>query len=211
LPEVRLLLADEIPAGTRSQLQRRLLAFARDSVTRLLSQLGPVRSSKRAPLRAIAYQLEQGLGSAPRASLASALTTLSADDLSELEAGGVAIGALSVFVPALLGPRALSRRVTLLAAFQPETKLPPVGRATFDRQDLPAEAWMMLGYITLGQRALRIDLAERAAALFQTGASDSKALQCLSVPRRDIARVSALFRAAIAGPPLAPAPHPPGE
>jgi ATP-dependent RNA helicase SUPV3L1/SUV3 len=63
-PEVRLLALDELPAGVRSQLQRRLLAFARDVVGRLLEPLAPLRRSERAPLRAIGYQLERGLGSA---------------------------------------------------------------------------------------------------------------------------------------------------
>lgn len=60
-------------------------------------------------------------------------------------------------LPALLTRRALLRRFTLLYAFNPDTKLPPVGRATFDTQHLSAQAWLVLGYVVLGQRAFRLD------------------------------------------------------
>ena len=64
LPEVRLLDQSAIGAGLRLRLQRRLLAFARDAVTRLLEPLRALGRSPRGAVRAVAYQLEQGLGTA---------------------------------------------------------------------------------------------------------------------------------------------------
>ncbi len=197
-PEIRLITLDEVPAGTVRQLQRRLLAFARDMVGRLLEPLNPLRSSARPPLRAIAYQLEQGLGSAARSALTATLAALSEADRAALNETLVEPGRLAVFLPALLDERALARRLTLVRAFEPGTKLPPVGRPSFDPQHLSAQTWLALGYVVLGGRAFRLDLAERVAALVSRGASERDALACLGLPQRDWAVVSSAFRGALA-------------
>jgi ATP-dependent RNA helicase SUPV3L1/SUV3 len=197
-PEIRLSTLDDVTAGTRSQLQRRLLAFARDVVGRLLAPLDTLRRAQRAPLRAIAYQLEHGLGSARRSDLSGALDALSPADRQALNESVVEPGRLAVFIPALLSQRALARRLTLLRAFEPSTKLPPVGRATFERQHLSEQAWMILGYAVLGHRAFRLDLAERVATLLAAGATEREALQPLTLAKRDWAAVTAAFRTALA-------------
>ncbi|HVY29121.1 MAG TPA: helicase-related protein [Polyangiaceae bacterium] len=196
-PEIRMASLDDVPAGTRNQLQRRLLAFARDVVSRLLEPLAPLRHSARSPLRAIAYQLERQLGSVRRRDLATTLGALSDADREALNQTVVEPGRLAVYIPQLLGPRALARRVTLLHTFEPSTKLPPVGRAVFDPQHLSERAWMTLGYVVLGRRAFRLDLAERVAALLSEGASEREALSCLALPKRDWAAVGGSFRSAL--------------
>jgi hypothetical protein len=175
-----------------------LLAFARDLVSRLLAPLEPLRRSERAPLRAIAYQLQLQLGSAPRRDLAPVLAGLSEADRAALNQTVIQPGKLAVYIPALLAPRALARRSTLLATFEPALKLPPVGRPSFDQQHLSEQAWMTLGYVVLGRRAFRLDLAERVAALFGQGAEEREALACLSLPKRDWAAAGASFRSALA-------------
>jgi ATP-dependent RNA helicase SUPV3L1/SUV3 len=196
-PEVRLLPLDEVPAGTKSQLQRRLLAFARDSAGRLLSPLEPLRHSDRAPLRAIAYQLEQGLGSASRRALAPTLAALSADDRRALNQTVVEPGRLAVFIPALLASRALTSRLTFVRAFEPTTPLPPVGRAMLESRHLPEALWLALGYVLLGRRAFRLDLAEKVAALLATGAPEKRALECLALPKREWSGITSSFKAAL--------------
>lgn len=196
-PEIRLSTLDDVPAGTRSQLQRRLLAFARDVVSRLLAPLDALRRSERAPLRAIAYQLEHGVGSARRCDLAATLAALSVSDRQALNDSVVEPGQLAVFIPALLSQRALAQRLTLYRAFEPTSKLPPVGRATFDQQHLSEQAWMTLGYVVLARRAFRLDLAERVAALLAAGESERTALQPLALPKRDWPAVGAAFRSAL--------------
>ena len=63
-PNVELAPLADVGAGLRMRLQRRLLAFARDAVSRPLRALSELRGSERPALRAIAYQLEGGLGTA---------------------------------------------------------------------------------------------------------------------------------------------------
>jgi ATP-dependent RNA helicase SUPV3L1/SUV3 len=197
-PQVRLHDLEDVPAGLRSQLQRRLLAFARDVVGRLLKPLDSLRHSGRAPLRAIAYQLEQGLGCARRQALASTLAALIPEDRQALNDTVVEPGRLAVYIPELLAPSALSRRLTLVRAFEPGIKLPPVGRASFDPQHLPESTWLALGYVVLGRRAFRLDLAERVAALFADGAPEKQALECLALPKRDWPGVTSTFKSALA-------------
>ncbi|RYZ04597.1 MAG: helicase [Myxococcales bacterium] len=196
-PEIRLLDLGDLPAGVRSQLQRRLLAFARDVAGRLLHALEPLRQPGRAPLRAIAYQLEQGLGSARRHALASSLSALTDEDRRALNATALEPGRLAVYLPELLTPSALGLRLILVRAFEQSTKLPPVGRATFDPQHLSEQTWLALGYVVLGRRAFRLDLAERVAALFAQGAPENQALQCLSLPKRDWPDASRTFKTAL--------------
>jgi hypothetical protein len=195
-PEVRLEVED-LPAGTRAQLQRRVLAFARDAVSRFFSPLDELRRSSRAPLRALAYELERGLGSALRSELAATLAALSAEDRATLNETAVEPGVLAVFVPELLAERALRTRLALLRAFEPAARLPPVGRPLLDRQALPERSWLMLGYVVLGRRAIRLDLAERIAAAFQEGRAAADALRPLSLQKHDLEAVASSFRAAL--------------
>ncbi|HEY4103784.1 MAG TPA: helicase-related protein, partial [Polyangiaceae bacterium] len=101
-PNVQLAELAELRAGAQSQLERRLLAFARDSVGRLLHSLDGLRRGERAELRAIAYQLERGLGTASARELDASLAILDDAARAELDTAGIRIGRVSVFVPALL-------------------------------------------------------------------------------------------------------------
>jgi ATP-dependent RNA helicase SUPV3L1/SUV3 len=195
-PDVRLEL-EELPAGTRAQLQRRLLAFARDLVARFLAPLETLRRSSRAPLRAIAYELERGLGSVRRSELGPTLAALSAEDRAQLNETAVEPGVLAVFLPELLAEPALRRRLTLLRAFEPGTRLPPVGRPVLERQTLPERLWMTLGYVVLGRRAIRLDLAERIALALARGVPAADALRPLSLGKSELDAVAASFRAAL--------------
>lgn len=199
-PEIRLAALDEVPAGLRSQLHRRLLAFARDEVGRLLSPLESLERAQSAALRAIAYQLRHGLGSTLRSDLEPSLRTLSPHDRDVLNLTSVEPGRLAVYLPELLLPAALSRRVTLLRAFEAEHRLPPVGRATFEQQHLSERTWMTLGYVVLGRRAYRLDLAERVALMLKAGATEQVALEPLRLPRQDRLLAAAAFRRALGEP-----------
>jgi hypothetical protein len=55
----------------------------------------------------------------------------------------------------------------------------------------------MLGYVVLGRRAIRLDLAEQVATLLQSGESERAALECLALPRRDLREVGGAFATAI--------------
>ncbi|HEY3668679.1 MAG TPA: helicase-related protein [Polyangiaceae bacterium] len=189
-PNVELAPLDDMGAGVRLRLERRLLAFARDSVSRYLHALAELRQSEQPALRAIAYQLERGLGTASSRELRASLALLDDEARRLLSQAGVQIGDLAVFVPNLLRQAAMLQRAMLTTVFQPDLALPPLGKTNYETRALSASVWRCLGYVELGPRACRADLAERAAQGIVRGQSDRQALHCLSIPRRDALSVA---------------------
>jgi ATP-dependent RNA helicase SUPV3L1/SUV3 len=196
LPDVRLLALEELGAGLRLRLGRRLLAFARDWVGRLLLPLRELGRSERAALRAFAYQLEQGLGTALRRDLEGSSVGLDSDSQSLLERQGVRIGVLSVDVRGLATPAAREQRARLVAAFYAESKLPsPCPPVSAARGNLSFAAWLALGAIPLGPWVLRADLAERAARDLVEQRNLLRTLASLGVPRRERLHVASALDA----------------
>ena len=193
-PNVELAPLAELGAGVRIRLQRRLLAFARDAVGRPLSALHELRGSEQPALRAIAYQLEGGLGTASARELAASLSVLTSVDLQLLQKAGVFVGYLSVFLHSTLRRAALEQRTMFSSVFEPELVLPPPGKTNYETRTLSPLVWRRLGYVELGPRACRVDLAERAAQALLDGAAEGEALRCLSIPRRDAAQVARAIR-----------------
>ncbi len=114
------------------------------------------------PLRSVAGALEAGAGFAPRIDMREAIEALSADDRRRLREAGITIGALDVFDPRLLKPRALAWRTALLAVRTGAALLaPPAGATTLPRGTPGATPAM--GFRSFGVQAVRIDLVERIA------------------------------------------------
>ncbi|HKO47163.1 MAG TPA: helicase-related protein, partial [Polyangiaceae bacterium] len=159
-PNVELATHEELGAGLRIRLQRRLLAFARDAVSRPLSALRELGGSEQPALRAIAYQLESGLGTASVQELQASLSVLTQKDRQLLHKLGVVVGHLSVFLGSTLRRAGLEQRATFSAVFEPELVLPPPGKTNYETRTLSPDVWRRLGYVDLGPRACRVDLAE---------------------------------------------------
>lgn len=151
-------------------------------------------------MRAIAYQLDRGLGGALKRELAPTLEALTPRDREALNRTEVTPGRLTVFVPSLLRPTALAHRLALVRAFAPTLELPPLGRATLRRRGLEPSLWLALGYVALGERAYRLDLAEKVAERLLEGAPPPQALAGLALPAREWLGVTRAFRAALGVP-----------
>jgi ATP-dependent RNA helicase SUPV3L1/SUV3 len=147
-PDVQLL-PDQLSAGARLRLGRRLLAFSRDLVAELLSPLRPP-----APLghagRGVLYQLEHGLGTALASEARSQLEELEPEERALLRRMGIVIGPTVIYLPALLSPRALHRRWALCAAsLWPELRLAlpePGARGLAADPEVPAPIYTALGF-----------------------------------------------------------------
>ena len=208
LPEVRLVGLDDLGAGARSRVLRRLVAFARDLVEELLAPLrAPAARELGAAGRGVVYQLEQGLGTALALAAGDQIAELSARDRDLLRALGVELGARVLYLSALLRPPAIERRAALCAAYfdgRPGAPRPgavsiPVPRGA----DL--RPYAAIGYPVFGARALRADVAERVhRALSPEGDAPLPAPALLAswmgCPAREVARISE----ALAGEPAAP-------
>jgi ATP-dependent RNA helicase SUPV3L1/SUV3 len=174
-PEVKLAGLDALGAGARSRVTRRLVAFARDLVEELLAPLRGKRARElTAAGRGVVYQLEQGLGTALAEGAAGQLAELTAADREHLAAMGVALGELAVYLPALLKPRAIEQRLALLFAAHDGRALPPLPRpgavSMAAQREVEPRLYASIGYVPLGPRAVRADVAERVRADLAAGA-----------------------------------------
>lgn len=212
MPEARLApdVAEELRAGARTRLLRRLVAAARDFVGATLEPIRVAQSSMRsAHARGILYQIEQGLGAAWASELGQQLAALSDSEREAMKTLGVEIGLLFVFVPALHTPDKLATRRTLSAAFRrlrPDQVRPRSGEAPSFRAvlDVSPPLHLALGYAVLGPRAVRVDIAEDLARRAHQEPSDNleaEAASILAAPEREARVVIAAIRAAMTGEP----------
>lgn len=196
LPEVKVLDLPDMGGAQRLRLQRRLLAFARDVVTRLLGPVRDLAASELAPLRAVSHELERGLGSALRRDLAPSLGVLNAEQRRELARTGVVVGSLCVYAKAAATAPNRDRRAALVRAFEPDAALPEsLGKPSYESLSLSPKAWLAAGYVVLGPRAIRVDLAERAAGLLLSNEDAARALSSFGVPRARVHRALEALRA----------------
>ncbi|MBL8974400.1 MAG: helicase, partial [Myxococcales bacterium] len=156
-PEVVLTLADGFGAGAQAQVRRRMLAWTRDLVAELLA---PLRAEAAGRLKAagkgLVYQLEHGLGSLLRARCEAQVQGLDADDRKLCAQLKITVGALVVFVPALLEPAALVKRAALWsAAHGRPPALPAPDRVSVPVDpEVPASWYHAIGYPPFGPRAV---------------------------------------------------------
>lgn len=197
-PEVRLEALEQVGAGLRARLSRRVLAYARDVPARLLEPLRDLSRSEDPNLRAVAYQLQQGLGTALYSSLRPALSALTPEAKQRLLELGIVMGKVAVFLPHLLKPRPMAQRATLLRAYEPGLELPEeFGRPSYSAGRVPEAIWLALGYVKLGPRVARVDLLERVIEALDHGEPEAQALRSLGAPRAEQPRILKAVRRAL--------------
>ena len=173
-PQVALIGEDHLSAAQRERVRRRLQSWLD---RRLARDAGPLLALREAalagPARGIAYALTEALGCLPRRALAPQIAALDGDGRRGLAAAGVRLGALSVFVPAMLKPARMRWAGLLWWAWSGALRLPPVpGSAVSMARDgaVPDACYAALGLVPLGAQVLRADIAERLAARLRRAA-----------------------------------------
>ena len=193
LPEVRLAGLDDLGAGARMRVHRRLVEFAGDLVEALLAAL---RASELAPLspagRGVIYQLEQGLGATLADRAGDQVAALGSDDRALLAAQGVEIGARVLYVPLLLRAAAVTERVALASAwFEPPPLRPkPAAVSLALPRGADPRAYIAIGYPVFGCRAVRADVAERVSRALADDVRGADLASWLGCPRRDVESVA---------------------
>jgi ATP-dependent RNA helicase SUPV3L1/SUV3 len=171
-PEITLLL-DDLGAGQRLRLQRRLLAWTRDWVAHLLASLRDERLASLGPAgRGLVYQLEQGLGTVPVARAHDQVRELSSHDRGVLGRVGVRVGRHVVFSAKLLQLWALRER-TLLCQAEIGWRLdqPKADTVSFlPSADVSDATYAAMGFPVVGGRAIRADVVESVAVRVAAGA-----------------------------------------
>jgi ATP-dependent RNA helicase SUPV3L1/SUV3 len=163
-PEVALVGRDDVGAGGRMQVMRRLRAWVRDAIETSLAPLRAIAEPS-AEVRGLAYRLEQGLGTIDLGRDAEAVRRLGAADRRTLADAGVVIGARAVDVPSMRRPGVVRLRAALWVAFtQPEVVpvLPPDSAVSVPvADDVDPGFYTAVGFACVGQRAIRVDQLER--------------------------------------------------
>jgi ATP-dependent RNA helicase SUPV3L1/SUV3 len=166
-PAVEPLPGGLLDAARLERVRRRLALWVEAAVAKTLAPLAhALGAGVGGPARGILFQLGEGLGSVPRLRAEGEIRALGRDDRRALRALGVRIGRESVYMPALLKPKALALRALLWAAAHGRrAPLPPAGRVVAPAAaDAPAGFYEAVGYRPLGAFVVRVDMLERIAA-----------------------------------------------
>ncbi len=122
----------------------------------------------------IAYQVYEGLGSAQTSNLSMSTINLSELDKRNLARLGIRLGIETIYLPNLLKPAAIKLRALLWSVYNqdfPQDAFPPDGRVSIKIvPNIKHEFYRALGFVPLGNLALRADIAERLSALIRTEA-----------------------------------------
>mgnify|MGYP000010117367 FL=1 len=126
----------------------------------------------------IAYQVYEGLGSAQINNLSMSTVNLSEVDKRNLARLGLRLGVETIYLPNLLKPAAIKLRALLWSVHNqdfPKDAFPPDGRVSITiLPNVKKEFYRALGFVPLGNLALRADIAERLSALIRIEARNGQ-------------------------------------
>jgi ATP-dependent RNA helicase SUPV3L1/SUV3 len=170
---------ERVSEAGREAVIARLKAWLRAGAEAVL---GPLRAAGHAaadpaapaPVRALLALLVDEGGIVARDAAAGALAALDKDQRRSVTRLGVRIGALDLYMPAVLKPEAMRWRAALRAAAAgaPMPELPPHSTVVLQRPGDPA-LLARLGFRAVGPQMIRVDMAERIAAFaHETRAAD---------------------------------------
>jgi ATP-dependent RNA helicase SUPV3L1/SUV3 len=175
-PEITLLVND-LGAGQRLRLHRRLVAWTRDWVAQLLAPLRDERLAGLGPAgRGLCYQLEQGLGTVLVGHAGEQVRDLEARDRSAFGRAGVRLGRHVVFSVRLLRPAVLRERTLLCqAAIGCRLQQPRADAVSFlPSAEVSDATYAAMGFPVFGGRAIRADVVEPVASLVVSRASPAE-------------------------------------
>lgn len=164
-PRVEPLPSDLLDPPRRERVRRRVAAWVEGHVARGLRPLAALaQAAGSSPAaRAVQFALTEGLGCVPRRQLGPLVKQLATADRRWLAGHGVRIGRVSVFVQDLAAREGLALRALLFAVRTGGGAWIPGGPSVPIDSSVSSEACAASGYLALGPRALRADLAERVA------------------------------------------------
>ncbi len=117
--------------------------------------------------RGIAFRLVENLGVMPRREVAAELRQVDAEARKGLHRFRIRIGASTIFMPQVLKPAATELRLMLWAIFEGLSSLPqpPTPGMVWCavEQDVPEDFYRIAGFRKAGNKAVRVDMAERLA------------------------------------------------
>jgi ATP-dependent RNA helicase SUPV3L1/SUV3 len=179
-PKVEALPSDLLDGPAREDVRKRAAIWVETRIRLGLSELMDARATAELPAgaRGIVFQLGESLGVLPRPPIEQQLAELGEDDKKALARLGVRVGIYSLYFPSMLKPVPIRLRAGLwMIAKSRETipQLPAEGRTSMDLpRDAERDFYAAIGYLPLGNHAIRADMVERLAQMARAAVRDSR-------------------------------------
>ena len=179
-PRVEALASDLLDGPAREEVRKRAAVWVETRIRLGLSELMDARATTELPAgaRGVVFQLCEGLGIVPRRPIEQQLAELSEDDRKALARLGVRVGVYTLYFPSMLKPVPIRLRAGLWMIAKGRETIPPLPAEGRTSMDLPPNAerefYAAIGYMPLGDHALRADMVERLAAMARQAVRESR-------------------------------------
>src|SRR5471030_82554 len=180
-PKIEALASDLLDGPAREDVRKRAAAWVETRIRLGLSELMDARAASEnipAGARGIVFQLCEGLGVIERKPIEQQLGQLGEEDRKALAKLGVRVGVFTLYFPSMLKPVPIRLRAGLWMIARNREMIPTLPAEGRTSMDLPANAerefYATIGYIPLGNHAIRADMVERLAAMARAVVRDSR-------------------------------------
>ncbi|GEP60584.1 helicase-related protein [Reyranella soli] len=179
-PKVEALPSDLLDGPAREEVRKRAATWVETRIRLGLSELMDARATTELPAgaRGIIFQLCEGLGVLARRPIEDQLAQLNEEDRKALARLGVRVGVYSLYFPSMLKPVPIRLRAGLWMIANNRETIPPLpaeGRTSMDLpQGAEREFYATIGYLPLGDHAIRADMVERLAAMARHAVRESR-------------------------------------
>jgi ATP-dependent RNA helicase SUPV3L1/SUV3 len=180
-PKVEALASDLLDGPAREDVRKRAATWVETRIRLGLSELMDARASSEqlpAGARGIVFQLCEHLGILPRRPIEQQMAELSEEDRKALAKLGVRVGVFSLYFPSMLKPVPIRLRAGLWMVAHNRDSIPPLPAEGRTSMDLPQgserEFYGAIGYVPLGNHAIRADMVERLAAMARQAVRESR-------------------------------------
>ncbi len=173
-PHVQAFVDVEAGPEVGDKVTRRLQHFIDRKITTLFEPLLNMQRDETLTgmARGFAFQMIEGLGLLDRTDVGEDVKILDQEARSSLRKHGIRFGQFTVFMPLLLKPAPTRLRLilwSLASGLQEFPEAPPPGLVTVPTDEkAPSGYHLKSGYRAAGDRALRVDMAERLADMLRT-------------------------------------------
>jgi ATP-dependent RNA helicase SUPV3L1/SUV3 len=179
-PKIEALPSDLLDGPAREDVRKRAAAWVETRIRLGLSELMDARATAELPAgaRGVIFQLCEGLGVLPRRPIEQQLSELGEEDRKALARLGVRVGVYSLYFPSMLKPVPIRLRAGLWMIARNRETIPPLPAEGRTSMDLPRDAdrdfYATIGYLPLGDHAIRADMVERLAAMARHAVRESR-------------------------------------
>ena len=180
-PKVEALSSDLLDGPAREDVRKRAATWVETRIRLGLSELMDARATlEQLPpgARGIVFQLCEHLGVLPRRPIEQQMAELSEEDRKALAKLGVRVGVYSLYFPSMLKPVPIRLRAGLWMVARSRNSIPPLPAEGRTSMDLPQGAerdfYGAIGYLPLGNHAIRADMVERLAAMARQAVRESR-------------------------------------